>query len=184
MITENYKKQLSNIHKKSNWGANSRLSSPKVHNIPELIKRYNIETLIDFGCGQGGVHKYLEKKYNLKDAAGYDPCVKTYEVLPQGVFDMLISLDVLEHIEPDFIDDTLKLINNKFKKISFLNIHTSKAKLILPDGRNAHLIQEQPEWWKEKISQFIEGNIIEERWLPFNEKKHKNPVNYLFVIEK
>lgn len=184
MITEEYKKQLVNIHKKTNWGANSRRAVPQVYNIPELIKKYDIKTLIDFGCGQGGLHRYLKDKCNLEYADGYDPCVKKFEVVPEGTFDMLISFDVLEHIEPNFINDTLKLVNSKFTKIAFLNIHTSAAKLILPDGRNAHLIQEQPEWWKEKINRFINGNIIEERWLPFNEKKHKNPVNYLFVIQK
>lgn len=184
MITEEYRKQLVNIHEKTNWGVNSRRAVPQVYNIPELIQNYSIQTLFDFGCGQGGLHRYLEKKYNLKNAKGYDPCVKKYETIPTETFDMLISLDVLEHIEPEYINDTLELINSKFTKISFLNIHTSKAKRILPDGRNAHLIQEQPEWWKEKVNQFIDGKIIKEEWLPFNKNKHKEPVNYLFVIEK
>lgn len=184
MITDDYRKQQAELHKTSNWGANSRSKNPKVFNIPELIKENDIETLFDFGCGQGGLHTYLKHQCSLKDAKGYDPCVEKYEVLPKGTFDMLVSLDVLEHIEPEFIDDTLKLINNKFTKIAFLDIHTTAAARILPDGRNAHLIQEQPEWWKEKINQFIDGEIIEERWLPYNEKKHNGPVNYLFIIKK
>jgi len=184
MITNNYKNQQSKLHKTTNWGANSRMQVPRVFNIPELIEKYNVKTLLDFGCGQGGLHKYLKKSCKLKDARGYDPCVEKYEIIPDYKFDMLVSLDVLEHIEPQFIDDTLKLINDKFTKISFLDLHTSAAKRLLPDGRNAHLIQEQPEWWQEKISKFIDGEIIEQKWLPFNKNKHTRAVNYLFVIKK
>ena len=184
MITDGYRKQQAEIHRTSNFGANSRSKTPKVFNIPKVIKENKIETLFDFGCGQGGLHTYLKKQCSLKVVNGYDPCVEKYNVLPEGTFDMVTSIDVLEHVEPEFIVDTLKLINNKFTKIAFLNIHTAAASRILPDGRNAHLIQKQPEWWKEKITKFIDGEIIEERWLPYNERKHNGPVNYLFIISK
>jgi cyclopropane fatty-acyl-phospholipid synthase-like methyltransferase len=184
MISDTYRKQQSDIHKNSNWGANSRSKNPKVFNIPDLINTYNIKSLLDFGCGQGGLHAHLKSAHDLEIAEGYDPCVSKFDKMPAGVFDMLVSFDVLEHIEPEYINDTLKLINSKFTNIAFLNIHTTKANLILPDGRNAHLIQEQPDWWQKKINAFIDGKIIDEFWLPYNKNKHSSPVNYVFVIKK
>jgi hypothetical protein len=35
-------------------------------------------------------------------------------------------------------------------------VHTGPAKKILPDGRNAHLIQQPPSWWLPKFMERFE----------------------------
>ena len=44
------------------------------------------------------------------------------------------------------------LIDDYFTKSAWLIIACYPAKKILPDGRNAHLIVENPTWWLDKIS--------------------------------
>ena len=64
--------------------------------------------------------------------------------------DLVYSSDVLEHVEPDLIDET---INHLFS-ISNYQYHLiacHPAKKALSDGRNAHLIIEDPSWWLKKF---------------------------------
>jgi len=102
---------------------------------------------------------------------------------------MLISTDVLEHIEPFFLDDVLKDIHNLFQKNAFLIIATSPAKKFLPDGRNAHLIVETPGWWKEKIEtnmpgvKFVHHEFFEKTRTDKRGGVHENN-KYIVVLEK
>ena len=59
--------------------------------------------------------------------------------------------DVLEHIEPDCVDMVIEDIFRLTKRAAFLVIANRPALRALPDGRNAHLIQEGPEWWLPKL---------------------------------
>jgi hypothetical protein len=65
---------------------------------------------------------------------------------------MVACIDVLEHIEPDCLDDVLDHLKHLTGKIGFFTVSCIPAKKTLPDGRNAHLIQESPEWWLPKIT--------------------------------
>ena len=60
-------------------------------------------------------------------------------------------------------------------------IALSPAKLILADGRNAHLIQETPEWWKQK---FIDHGytILKEEY--FDVVKDKPTMAVPMVVKK
>jgi 2-polyprenyl-3-methyl-5-hydroxy-6-metoxy-1,4-benzoquinol methylase len=62
--------------------------------------------------------------------------------------DIVACTDVLEHIEPDCLDDVLKDIRRCTKKVAFLLIATRPAIKVLADGRNAHLIQQPYTWWR------------------------------------
>jgi hypothetical protein len=64
---------------------------------------------------------------------------------------MVACIDVLEHIEPECLDNVLDHIASLTEAVAFLSIHTGPALKKLPDGRNAHLIQEPAEWWLPKL---------------------------------
>jgi len=57
----------------------------------------------------------------------------------------------MEHVEPEYLDSVFDDLQRVTRKVGFFAIHTGKAIAILPDGRNAHLIQESPDWWLPKI---------------------------------
>jgi hypothetical protein len=160
MISNEYKKILTDIHNSSPFGKRSKL--PK--HLESFVEEINPNSILDFGCGKGRLISALAEKYPDKSISGYDPGNTVYDRSLDDVnVDLLISSDVLEHIEPEYVDETLKYLSTKSKYIYHL-IALSPAKLILPDGRNAHLILESKEWWRQKFLD-LNYNIIKEDYL-------------------
>jgi hypothetical protein len=65
----------------------------------------------------------------------------------------VVCTDVLEHVEPEYLDSVLDELQRVTRNVGFFVVHTGAAMNHLPDGRNAHLIQQPPEWWLPKIIQ-------------------------------
>lgn len=79
----------------------------------------------------------------------YDPCVEGLG--EKSKCDFVACIDVLEHIEPEYLDDVLDDIKAHMGRCGFLTVHTEPAFKHLADGRNAHLIQRPYDWWMEQI---------------------------------
>jgi hypothetical protein len=98
------------------------------------------------------------------------------------------SRDVLEHIEPDQIDSVLTKLFTISNKYQHHLIACHPAKKDLTDGRNAHLIIEQPKWWKQKIKTIPGWKIIHENIKgpkPFVKGSLKiDIVKYTIILEK
>jgi 2-polyprenyl-3-methyl-5-hydroxy-6-metoxy-1,4-benzoquinol methylase len=150
MISEDYKKILTELNGKENFG--KRKSLPKF--LESIIDQYTPKSILDFGCGTGSLIKTLREKYPDIEVDGYDPGNVNFKDLKKEKFDLIISTDVLEHIEPQHLDATLNFLKNKSYRFYHL-IALSPSKVVLPDGRNAHLIIEDKSWWKNK---FLELN--------------------------
>jgi len=183
LINEDYKKQLQEMHQTPKTFFRGVKVAGKIE---EFLQKYQPQSLIDFGCGKGDLHKMLGE--TIPKVAGYDPGMPEFEHLPNDEFEVLISTDVLEHVEPEMIDVTLQAVNNLFTKSCYLLIASYPAKKYLPDGRNAHLIIESFEWWKDKITNNIQGTIVHTVETPMVRQPKKGPVitgnEYVFVIEK
>ena len=80
----------------------------------------------------------------------YDPAIPEWSA-PPAPSDFVVCIDVLEHVEPEFIDNVLDDLARLTLKIGFFTVTTVPAKKTLPDGRNAHLIQMPPGWWLPKF---------------------------------
>ena len=92
-----------------------------------------------------------------RDYYPYDPSFPEYgEARPA---DLLVCIDVLEHIEPELLDNVLDDLQRLVINTGLFTIHTGPAGKVLADGRNAHLIQEGYDWWVEKLDKRF--NIIE-----------------------
>lgn len=149
LISEDYRKQQQALHesKKINYGTAASAYGKAVGEIIDLME---IDHLLDYGCGHN-----LSLKDNLKPTRGfryqaYDPGVPDYADDPIPA-EMVVCIDVLEHIEPDCLENVLDHLEELTEKILFLTVHTGPAGKILPDGRNAHLIQKPAEWWLPKL---------------------------------
>ena len=161
MISDEYKRILTTIHTETKFGKRRKLPD-HLENFLEEIKP---ATLIDFGCGKGNLVFTLKKRHNRINVIGFDPGNPRFD-RPLFPVDMIISTDVLEHIEPELLDQTLEEIKQNSRYIYHL-ISCAPAKLILPDGRNAHLIQESPKWWKEKFES-LGYKILKEDYQEFS----------------
>jgi Methyltransferase domain len=118
--------------------------------IGEFAKDIDAKTVLDYGCGVNpeGLANGLR---SLGFAAtSYDPAVPGFDESPDER-DLVICLDVLEHIEPDKLDNVLAHLFGLAKAGVLLLISTTEATKLLPDGRNAHLIVQGPGWWIRKI---------------------------------
>jgi hypothetical protein len=159
LISENYIKLNNQLHVlKGTYGC----STVKYKNIIlELINKYNFTSVIDYGCGKQTAKTFLPE--NIKYIP-YDPAFPELNILPEPN-EFLICTDVLEHIEPEFLENVLKKINDITLNICFLTIALRPAKKILSDGRNAHLIVKRKEFWIDKINNnFNNFKIINEEY--------------------
>jgi len=109
-----------------------------------------VSHLLDYGCGsQTNLAKHLKVNRKLMYQA-YDPGVPRFSKPPVPA-QMVACIDVLEHIEPELIDNVLDDLKRLTEGILFATVCTCAAKKTLSDGRNAHLIQQPMPWWLPKF---------------------------------
>lgn len=143
LITQNYRELNQQLHEtRPDYG----ISGVKyAEHVLEFSKMLGTRDILDYGCG----------KRTLQDALGfdirnYDPCIPGFDKDPEPA-DLVVCTDVLEHIEPECLDDVLTDLRRCIKRVGFLTIATRPAKKFLADGRNAHLIQKDARWWLDKL---------------------------------
>jgi hypothetical protein len=157
MISSEYKKQLQELQDKQKF--NSGLV--KYPDVKQFVELYNPTSLLDYGCSHGRLISQLKIDFPNIDIDGFDPAVPEFEVINKQSYDCIISNDVIEHIEPEFLDQTLEQMQKLFKNYAWFIIACYPAKKSLADGRNAHLIIESPNWWLDKIKDsFNESTIV------------------------
>jgi len=159
LINEKYKNDLFEFRKEGAFN-NSR-EAYKI--VARFLKRFRPKTVLDFGCGSGDLCKIVSEKHPNIEIRGYDPGNPAFCIFPDEKFDAVISTDVLEHIEPEYLDQTLCELSRSANNYAFFRIACYPARKTLPDGRNAHLIVEPPDWWREKILSVMKFKILQEK---------------------
>lgn len=149
MITDSYRDQMRTLH--STNEAFGTTAPKHADRISEIINRAGITNILDYGCGKGLLGESLKLDHKARVHL-YDPGIPGLDERPEPQ-EMVCCIDVLEHIEPDYLDSVLDDLQSLTQRVGFFTIGTTPAVKILPDGRNAHLIQEPPEWWLPKIMQ-------------------------------
>ena len=143
LISEAYREQNQQLHE------SEEAYGTKGHHYAKRILHYcaaaETQDVLDYGCGKQTLQKRLP--FPIKH---YDPCIPGLDTPPEPA-DILVCTDVLEHIEPDCLDSVLDDIRRLTRVCAFLTVDTRPARKFLPDGRNAHLIQEPAEWWFPKL---------------------------------
>lgn len=145
LISEDYLSKNTQLHENSRYG--SRIRAKIYNEIKDLAKQTSSKTILDYGCGKGVMASHLA------GVTSYDPCVPEFSKRPESTFDLVACCDVLEHVEPEYLDNVLDDIKQFADKAVFLVISTRLAAKTLPDGRNAHLIVEGLDWWKARLAQ-------------------------------
>jgi hypothetical protein len=148
LISEGYRALQQELHKNERYGAASMKFADRVR---ELIQIHQPKTLLDYGAGK----RLLRTAIEGVEITEYDPCVPEISARPEGVFDMVCCLDVLEHIEPECLDDVLADIAERTGTVALMTIHTGPAGKFMSDGRNAHLIQRPVAWWHSILSGYF-----------------------------
>lgn len=143
LITDGYRSLNKLLHEqRADYGVSGRKYAERVR---ELSEAFSTRDILDYGCG----------KRTLEAALGfairnYDPCIPGLDEAPEPAL-LVACTDVLEHIEPELLDDVLDDLRRCTKRAGFFVIATRPAKKFLPDGRNAHLIQNDARWWLDRL---------------------------------
>lgn len=133
-----------------------------VFDIGELIKHSNITTALDYGCGKARAWKQynLRHLWKLHEVAFYDPGVAEFANMPGNKRDIVLCIDVLEHVPEHLIDEVLDNLDRLSKKAIFLNICTRPASKTLVDGSNAHATVKPASWWQSKLDRINKLVIV------------------------
>lgn len=164
VISEDYRNQLEQVREargEKKWG------NTGARNFGDYIvkfleqRRHTVVSVLDFGAGAQTLGEYVQEHAVdcLIKWTDYDPGIPRLSHVPDRKFDLIVSSDVLEHVEPEEIDNVIAWLGDHATKAQFHHIACDPCGLILPDGRNAHLITENVDWWKEK---FVKGPWTEE----------------------
>lgn len=149
-ISDEYVEQNRRMHGDfKSYGAFSARWFDKIRFISESVGSPEI---LDYGCGKGGLVRALnEAGYR---ASGYDPAVEEFSSRPKPS-DIVICTDVLEHVEPEYVQMVLDDLRDLTKHALYVIVSTVHAKKTLSDGRNAHLsVRTANEWVGDFIARF------------------------------
>ena len=165
------------LHKKNNsYGKASEYSTKgtmkyelKIPNALAAAQKVQpIRHILDYGCGKGGLVTALRKDTLISaEAHGYDPAIEIFSKMPRQAYDIVISIDVFEHIGIEYIGPTIAEIKKINTGFFFFCIDLLPASKKTPDGRNAHFLIAPADWWVQQIkSQFKIITAIEVGQMP------------------
>jgi hypothetical protein len=107
-------------------------------------------SVVDYGCGQSNLALLLGERAGVTDITLYDPGIPARAERPSGVKDLLINVDVLEHVPDDELDAVMADMASMARE-AIIVIDTKPARLTLSDGRNAHVSLHNGEAWLKRL---------------------------------
>lgn len=125
------------------------------HKWAKYIMALGFQDVLDYGCGKCSLDIALPF-----DITNYDPCIPGKDAMPDP-HDVVVCTDVMEHIEPEFVDNVLDHIKSLARYKVFFAIDTIRADHLktLPDGSTCHPSVHSHLWWMPKL---------QERWVMKN----------------
>ena len=154
LISEEYRSLNRELHeRRADYGTTAPKYSGQV---AEMASVLGATSILDYGCGKGLLGAALSHLL----IAEYDPAIPGKDEPPEPA-DLVVSIDVMEHIEPDHLDDVLDDLQRLAIKGVFVTVATYLAAKTLADGRNAHLIVEGPEFWLPKFMERFDLRLFQ-----------------------
>jgi len=160
LLSEKYLKELELVHTDKTRPSGFGGKIKPLGSFKRFMNIWTPNTVLDYGCGKGVMLSYLKELYPQTQFDGYDPAVHMFRERTNKKYDCVYCNDVLEHVEPNCIDNVLYDIDNSSQKYIWLRIDTKPARKRLSNGENAHLIIEDKIWWLKRIKETVKGNIV------------------------
>ena len=152
LATADYVKEQEALHATGQYGVTGQKYGEMVS---QIIDNLEIDTILDYGAGSNlSLTKTLKPNRKVRYQP-YDIGVPEYAEEPEPA-ELVTCIGVIEHIEPEYLDDVLDHLEELTQVALFMSVHMGPAGKVLSDGRNAHLTQERPDWWLPKIQERFE----------------------------
>lgn len=153
LITPEYQKALFDLHK-IQWGTTGgKYAGDSVVNILKGFRE--IETILDYGCGSASLKNFVIKKGVKKKWSLYDPGVAKYTDEPKGKFDLVITTDVLEHVEEPMLNNTIRHLQSLTGKYLLSEIACYLSGCKFKDGpyvgQDLHINLKAPDAWRLRL---------------------------------
>lgn len=119
----------------------------------KLCMRHRPRTLLDYGAGHGKAWSGgLRLRLGLDAVTKYDPAIAAVAVKPEGRFDAVCCVDVLEHVLLEDVDAVIADLFRYADKFVFVTTCPRPAKKFFADGiTNLHVTQRPAVWWTAKL---------------------------------
>lgn len=144
LLSDYYKSVLVKEHEITPWGVASLKYTQVVYN---MMQQYNLKEILDYGSGVGNLGISLNKLDKDIKIYNYEPGKIEWSITPQPCA-MVACIDVIEHVEPEYLDAVLDDLERVIIGYAFVDIFTKPAARILHNGWNAHIcLKTSKEWF-------------------------------------
>ena len=130
------------------YGTTGRNSLPCI--LPHILA-LRPDSLVDYGCGRSDLAALLARKAGIREIACYEPAIPELADRPGRTFDVLVNVDVFEHIPDEEIDAAAKDMQSMARH-AILVIDMATTGKRLADGRSAHVSVHDQNWWLKRLS--------------------------------
>lgn len=151
-ISPEYLEQQKLLHQNPNYG-NASLHYAEL--IIEVADQAKAKSISDYGAGKCNLRKKMHELGRTDfQYFPYDPAYPEYGDPKKS--DLVCCIDVLEHVEPPYLDAVLDELKQITVRVGLFTVSSGPALKTLSDGRNAHLIQEPSSWWLPRLCERFE----------------------------
>lgn len=118
--------------------------------VAQICQIFKIRDITDFGAGLGRLGEALSHIHRLR--VNYKPVDVAFpeDGVPEPA-ELVTAIEVLEHIEPEKVEETIKFLASLIRRFGYFTIATGPHGRVLEDGRDAHLVQEPTSWWLPRL---------------------------------
>ena len=131
--------------------------------IARLIERHGARTILDYGSGKAklydaypgepaGSRRKTMRAWGGAEVTCFDPGYGPFAGPIADAYDGVICTDVLEHVADDDVPWILDELCGRARSFVYAAAACYPARKTLPDGTNAHVTLQPPEWWREQLA--------------------------------
>lgn len=147
LITESYRQLNASLHKTVPGYGTSGQGKAKL--IIEVLQDTGAATVLDYGAGKQTLKPLLSAYAKYR---AYDPAVPDIDKAPKPA-DVVVCTDVMEHVEPQFVDGVIDDVFALAKRAVFFSISCEVGARTLDNGEPAHCSVHPAAWWLDKLAE-------------------------------